>query len=73
MKNLFIVFCFLFSNSSGAFDARTIYSEKLSDKETGVYEASGYLFFVINQPCLTDKKYSGTKEPKAAENSFMSC
>ena len=70
MKALFIVFCLLFSNSSAAFDARAIYNEKLSNKETGVYEESGYLFFIINQTCLTEKKFSGTKESKAAELAF---
>ena len=73
MKKLFIFCCLLFSNNIAAFDtfdARTIYNEKLSNKDTGVYEQSGYLFFIINQPCLTDKKYSGTKESKVAEKAF---
>jgi hypothetical protein len=70
MKALFIAFCLLFSNSSAAFDASAIYNEKLSNKETGIYEESGYLFFIINQVCLTEKKFSGTKESKAAELAF---
>jgi len=70
MKFLVSIFCCLFSIASFAFDAQTIYNEKLSTKESGVYEESGYLFFVINQPCLTDKKYSGTKESKVAEQQF---
>lgn len=70
MNRFVVVFCFLFASSCLAFDAQSIYSQKLTDKETGVYEESGHLFFVINQPCLTDKKYSGTKESKAAEKEF---
>lgn len=70
MKRIFVLFCFLFSSMASALDLMTIYDENLRGKETGAYEQSGYLFFVINQPCLTDKKYSGTKESKLAEKEF---
>jgi len=70
MKLFLLCLCFLFSSNSQAFDALAIYNKTLNDKDTGIYEESGYLFFVINQPCLTNKKYAGTKESKAAEKVF---
>ncbi|WP_372882261.1 hypothetical protein [Psychromonas sp.] len=70
MKKVFIFALALFSTQSIAFDAREIYQNKLIEQPTGVYQDSGLLFFVVKQPCLTTKKYSGTKESKQAEQVF---
>lgn len=70
MKNLIIILSLIFSQSALGLDVRELYSQKYATSETGVYEDSGYLFFVVRQPCLSTKKYSGTKESDAAELTF---
>jgi len=70
MKKLIIILSLLLSHSALAFDAREIYNQKYATSETGVYEDSGHLFFVVKQPCLKSKKYSGTDESDAAELKF---
>lgn len=72
MKKLLFLILVLVSTHSLAFDAREVYEQKFADKPTGVYEDSGYLFFVVKQQCLTEKKYSGTEESKEAEIKFYS-
>lgn len=70
MKKVFLFVLALFTTQSVASDAREIYQNKFIEQPTGVYQDSGLLFFVVKQPCLTTKKYSGTKESKQAERLF---
>lgn len=70
MKKLSFLLVLLISQSVFGFDARELYNQKYATSDTGVYEDSGYLFFVVKQPCLTTKKYSGTDESDAAELTF---
>jgi len=70
MRTLSVLLALLISQSAFGFDARELYNQKYARSDTGVYEDSGYLFFVVKQPCLTTKKYSGTDESDAAELTF---
>jgi hypothetical protein len=70
MKKLSVLLVLLISQSVFGFDARELYNQKYATADTGVYEDSGYLFFIVKQPCLTTKKYSGTDESDAAELTF---
>jgi len=70
MKKLSVLLVLLISQSVFGFDARELYNQKYATADTGVYEDSGYLFFVVKQACLTTKKYSGTDESDAAELTF---
>ncbi|WP_017220514.1 hypothetical protein [Moritella dasanensis] len=70
MKKLSFLLALLISQSVFGFDARELYNQKYATVDTGVYEDSGYLFFVVKQQCLTTKKYSGTDESDAAELTF---
>ncbi|NOH68281.1 hypothetical protein [Vibrio rotiferianus] len=63
-----IIVCFL--NQVLAESASDIYQRNLSDKDTGVYEQGDWVFFVVKQQCLRNKKYAGTEESKAAEKNF---
>jgi tetratricopeptide (TPR) repeat protein len=66
-----LVFIVLF-NQAMAESASDIYQRELSDKGTGVYEQGGWVFFVVKQQCLRNKKYAGTEESKVAERNFYS-
>ncbi len=70
MKKSCLFILLLFTAQALASDARDIYQQKFAVKKSGVYQDSGFLFFVVKQPCLTTKKYSGTKESKQAELTF---
>lgn len=70
MRKLIIILSLIFSQSALGLDVRELYSQKYATSETGVYEDSGYLYFVVRQPCLSTKKYSGTEESDAAELKF---
>jgi len=70
MKPIVIILALIFSQTVLGVDVRTLYMEKFSASNTGVYEDNGFLYFVVKQQCLSDKKYSGTDESKAAELLF---
>lgn len=70
MKKVCLFIFFLFPVQAFASDLREIYQQKFAAKPSGVYQDSGSLFFVVKQPCLLTKKYSGTKESKQAELTF---
>jgi len=46
------------------------YEQNLADKTTGIYPLNDKLYFVVKQPCLTNKKFAGSAESKAAEQHF---
>ncbi len=68
MKQFLLIICLLFINNAAAteqiLDFKKYYTENLSNKPTGVYQSDDTLFFVVKQACLSNKKYSGTKESK---------
>jgi hypothetical protein len=70
MKKVCLFIFALFAVQAFASNEREIYLQKFAAKQSGVYQDSGSLFFVVKQPCLTEKKYSGTKESKQAELTF---
>lgn len=58
------------STTANAQTAREVYEANFSNKETGVYQQDNWLYFVVKQPCLTEKKFAGTAESKKAEKTF---
>ncbi len=51
-------------------DLFNLYESKLIDRSTGIYAEQEWLFFVVKQDCLSEKRYAGTQESKAAERKF---
>ncbi|UPR56852.1 hypothetical protein ITG10_00285 [Vibrio sp. ED004] len=70
LLSMFLACSCLFIKSVAAQSASDAYQTKLSDNETGVYEDGNWVFFVVKQQCLTNKKFAGTAESKAAEKTF---
>lgn len=74
LVRLFIsVLLLMFSYHSYAVNTEEldIYNEHLSDShEAGVHLKGGYLFFINDVQCTTNKKYAGTDESKLAERLF---
>jgi tetratricopeptide (TPR) repeat protein len=70
MRHILLLFSLLVSYSSYGNTVYDVYESKFSEKETGVYDGEQWVFFVIKQECLTQKKYAGTQESKEAEKTF---
>ena len=70
MKYFVLLFSLLVSYSSFANSVYDMYESKYSEKETGIYDNEQWVFFIIKQECLTQKKYAGTQESKEAEKIF---
>ncbi|WP_300181475.1 hypothetical protein [uncultured Aliivibrio sp.] len=70
MKYFILIFSLLASFLSYANTVYDIYESKYSEKDTGVYDDEQWVFFVVKQECLTQKKYAGTQESKEAEKLF---
>lgn len=69
-KYVFTLLLFLLPMVALAQTPQAIYQSSLSAKPSGVYEHAPWLFFVVKQPCLTEKNFAGTAESQAAENAF---
>lgn len=68
-RSLLLVASMVF-NLASAQTPSDLYEATLSDKPTGVYQQDNWLYFVVKQACLTEKKFAGTAESKKAEQTF---
>lgn len=64
------IFLLLVSWSVNANSLLSDYEQNLADKTTGIYPLNDKFYFVVKQPCLTNKKFAGSAESKAAEQQF---
>ena len=70
-KVISFLFCLSFASHAVENPLVDVYETELINQPTGYYRINDQLFFVVKQPCLSKKKYAGTKEAKQAERAFF--